>query len=149
MQERRTRVAELRGLLERNAVSLGFNEEDLRDVNDWFVRHVERCERNPDRLENLWYSVIHDLSVFVGELIISRHPNLHWEFFAGRKVDISYQHPVIMGFDNISKVRMEMNISVALVTFTNRVVRQLPVPQDYFVSFVDQAEKLLQIGEKN
>ena len=54
-----------------------------------------------------------------------------------------------MGFDNISKVRMEMNISVALVTFANRLVRQLSVPQDYFVSLVDQAEKLLQIGEKH
>lgn len=149
MQEREKRLAELKGLLERNGISLGFNEKDLQSVNDWFVENVERCERNPDWLENLWYSVIHDLSVFIGEMIISRHPNLHWDFFVGKKIDISYQRPVIMGFDNIPKVRMEMNISVALVTFATRVVCQLPVPQGYFVSLVEQATKLLQIGEKH
>jgi hypothetical protein len=139
---------ELKGLLGRNGLSVEFNEKDLQNVNDWFVENVETCERNPNRLENFWYSVIHDLSVFIGEMIISRHPDLRWEFFVGRNKDISYQYPVIMGFDNIPEVKMEMNISVALVTYANRVVRQLPVPSDYFVSLVDQATKLLQIGRQ-
>lgn len=40
-------------------------------------------------------------------------------------------------------------MSVALVSFANRVVRELPVPQDYFVSLADQAAKLLRIGVKH
>ncbi|WP_153004095.1 hypothetical protein [Microbacterium testaceum] len=148
MKERNTRVTELKGLLKRNGIALDFIEGDLQNVNDWFIQNVERCERDPDKLENLWYSVIQDLSAFMGEMIIYRHPNLHWEFFTGRKIDISYQHPVIMGFDNIPKVRMEMNISAPLVTYATRVVRQLPVRPDHFVAIVDQATKLLQIGQK-
>lgn len=53
------------------------------------------------------------------------------------------------GFGRIPKVLMAMNMSVALVTFANRVVRQLSVLQEHFVSLVDQAAKLLRIGVKH
>jgi hypothetical protein len=45
-----------------------------------------------------WYSIAGDIGLFLGDLMIERHPILHWEFFTWGKSSIAYQQPVIMGF---------------------------------------------------
>ncbi len=149
MSERPARLEQLTDLLAKNGVVLSFDSDNLDITNDWFVANVESRESTINRLENIWYSIILDLTVFIGEAIISRHPELHWDLFIWGKKNASYHTPVIMGFENITKVPMDMNLSLALVVYANRVTQKLPVPRHYFVSLVDQATKLLQIVEEN
>jgi len=37
--------------------------------------------------------------MYLGDLIVKRAPGLEWRFFDKGKKDISYQHPILMGFD--------------------------------------------------
>ena len=40
--------------------------------------NVEEDPDNAGRLLSDWYSVVNDIALFLGELIIERHPQLHW-----------------------------------------------------------------------
>jgi len=37
--------------------------------------------------------------MYLGELIVKRAPGLEWRFFDKGKTNVSFHHPVIMGFD--------------------------------------------------
>jgi hypothetical protein len=37
-----------------------------------------------------WYSVVHDVALFLGDLMIARCPELRWEFFTGGKKNVAY-----------------------------------------------------------
>lgn len=146
LSERLNRVHQLKALLAQNGLTLSFDDAQLQVANEWFDANLERSEENPEKLRNIWYSVIYDFSIFIGEMIILRHPGLHWEFFVWGKQDISYHSPVIMGFDNIPKRKINMNLSASLVTHAYRITHDMPEPRDHFVSLVRGAEDLLAIG---
>lgn len=147
LRERSNRVDQLKALLAQNGLTLAFDDAQLQVANEWFDGNLERSQGNPRKLGNLWYSVIYDFSVFIGEMIISRHLDLHWECFVWGKQDISYHSPVIMGFDNIPKRKINMNLSASLITHAYRITHDMPEPRDHFVSLVRGAEDLLAIGK--
>ncbi|UOE27526.1 hypothetical protein [Agromyces soli] len=70
----------------------------MQELNDWFLAGVEPDSERPGHLPPFWFSVAHDIAVFLGELAIARHSNLSWEFFVWGKKNVAYQRPVIMGF---------------------------------------------------
>lgn len=146
--ERSNRIDQLKGLLTRNGLYLPTDEASLQVANEWFDANVERSEKNPEQLENLWYSLVHDFSVLIGEIIITRHPGLHWELFLWGKRDLSFQSPVIMGFKNLANPRVNVNLTAALVTHAHRVAHGLPEDPNYFVALVRGAGDLLAIGRK-
>lgn len=148
LSERSNRVEQLEGLLTQNGLSLPADEASLQVANEWFDANVERSEKNAEKIGNLWYSVIYDFSVFIGEMIIARHPGLHWALFLWGKKDLSYQSPVIMGFDNLANSRVNMNLAAALVTHAHRVAHSLPEDPNYFVALVRGAGDLLAIGRE-
>ena len=88
----------LRRLLKANGEDLGVEDAAIQDLNDWFHANVEAGPHQPGSLLPAWYSVVHDVAVFLGEVMIGRHPNLRWEFFTWGKTDVAYQRHVIMGF---------------------------------------------------
>ena len=69
-----------------------------RGLNDWFVARVEADPQQPGRLTPIWYSVVHDVALFLGEVMIERHPHLYWEFFTWGRKHVAFQRHVIMGF---------------------------------------------------
>lgn len=81
MQAKPARIEMLRQLLTANGVELNSTDAAVQDLNDWFYANVEPDPKNPGRLLPDWYSVVNDIALFLGEVMIERHPNLRWEFF--------------------------------------------------------------------
>jgi hypothetical protein len=96
------RLVMLERLLAANGVVLGRTDEAVQELNDWFVASVEPDpEPPPGQIDWPWLSVCHDVALFLGEVMIERHPNLRWEFFTwGGKRSVSYHRNVIMGFNS-------------------------------------------------
>lgn len=124
MQTRATRIAGLRRLLASNGVALGDDEGSVQALNDWYSSHVEPDPRRPPgHLRPPWYSVSHDIALFLGELILARHPNLRWEFVTGGRRGIDYQQHVIMGFrSEKARFRTSMNLERMAVSYGHRII---------------------------
>lgn len=86
MHAKPARIEMLRQLLTANGVELNSTDAAVQDLNDWFYANVEPDPKNRGRLLPDWYSVVNDIALFLGEVMIERHPNLRWEFFTwGRR----------------------------------------------------------------
>ena len=89
MRAKPARIDMLRRLLKANAVRLDGTDAAIQDLNDWFYVNVEPDPRNPGRLLPDWYSVVNDIGLFLGDVLIERHPNLRWEVFTRGKKNVS------------------------------------------------------------
>jgi hypothetical protein len=97
MAARFERIEALRRLLAANGITLDTTDEGIQRLNDWFRENVTG-DRETGRLDSMWYVVVRDISLFLGEVMIARWPTLHWEFFTHGKRDICYQRHVIAGY---------------------------------------------------
>lgn len=110
-------------LLGRYGVELASSNEAIQDLNDWFYENVEADPGNPGRMLPIWYSVVHDISLFLGDAMIERHPNLRWEFFTWGKKNVHYQREVIMGFATEDpKFHTSRNLIEAVAMYGHRIV---------------------------
>ena len=99
MAAKAERIEMLRRLLEANGVVLDSSDEGIQALNDWFRRELEPDERAPTEPRPLWFSVISDIGLFLGDVLVERFPGLEWRIFDKGKKDVAYQRHVIMGFD--------------------------------------------------
>lgn len=111
MSTRHARTESLRRLVASTGVDLGRTGADVQALNDWFASHVEADSETPGALSTLWQSVTYDIALHLGDVMIERHPNLHWEFFIWGKRAVPYQRPVIMGMST-EDPKMHTNIDV-------------------------------------
>jgi Family of unknown function (DUF6278) len=93
------RIETLKQLLAANGIELDDSDESVQALNDWFRRELEPSPNDPGEPRPLWFGVAHDIGMYLGDLIIERAPGLEWRFFDKDKKEMSYQHPVLMGFD--------------------------------------------------
>lgn len=123
METKPARLELLRRLLKANGVDLGNSDAAIQDLNDWFFAHVEADPEQPGRLQPDWYSVVHDVALFLGDVLIERHPNLHWEFFTWGKTNVAFQRHVIMGFSTEDpKLHTNINIDRMVATYAHQIV---------------------------
>ena len=114
MEQGPVREDNLRRLLAANGVELGDSDEAVQALNDWFVANVEPHPELSWRLRPIWYSVVNDVALFLGDVMIERHPSLRWEFFTWGRTDASYQRHVLMGFGGPNhKDNVDVDIRVA------------------------------------
>ena len=116
------RIEMLRGLLKSNGVELASSADGIQNLNDWFRHNVEHDPARADGLLPEWYSVSFDIGLFLGEVLIGRHPNLHWEFFTWGKKNVSYQRPVIMGFSSVQNPRYNIDFWSQIETYGQSIV---------------------------
>lgn len=98
LEARPGRIEGLGVLLGANGIDLGTDDASVQALNDWFFDHVEADPDVPGTLGDPWYSVAFDIAMYLGDVMVERHPNLRWEFFIWGKRNVAYQSPVIMGF---------------------------------------------------
>jgi len=123
METKGARIEILRRLLKANGIELGTEDAAIQDLNDWFFANVEPDLEQPGRLAPAWYSVVHDVAVFLGEVMIERHPNLHWEFFTWGKTNVAYQKHVIMGFGTEDpKFHTNIDIDRMVATYAHQII---------------------------
>ena len=122
MEAKPARIGMLRQLLKANGVELSSTDEGIQDLNDWFWANVEADPKTPGRLLPDWYSVVNDIGLFLGDVMIERCPGLRWEFFTSGKKSASYQRHVIMGFSGVSHPKYNINVDTAVAGYGHRII---------------------------
>jgi hypothetical protein len=123
METKSARLEILSRLVKANGVELTNADSSVQDLNDWFFANVEADPEQPGRLLPIWYSVCHDVALFLGELMIERHPNLHWEFFTWGKTNVAFQRHVIMGMSTEDpKFHTNIDIDRMVATYAHQII---------------------------
>ena len=123
METKPARLEMLSRLLKANGVEPGNSDAVVQDLNDWFFAHVEADPEHPGWLLPDWYSVVHDVALFLGDLMIERHLNLRWEFFTWGKTNVAFQRHVIMGFSTEDpKFHTNINIDRMVATYAHEII---------------------------
>ncbi|MBB2974956.1 hypothetical protein FHX49_000497 [Microbacterium endophyticum] len=139
MRARSDRRAALAGLVEANSFDLKSDDESIQRLNDWYRTNVEPSPDTPDRLRNLWYAVVNDIALWLGDVIIERAPSLRWVMYTEGKRNISYQRHVLMGFRNVENPRFNVDVDLLVASYGHRVIKGLPVDDEEFVAVVHMA----------
>jgi hypothetical protein len=92
------RIEMVKRLVAANGIDLDGSDEAVQALNEWFRIELEPTARDPGEPGRLWSGVAYDIGLYLGDLMIERAPGLEWRFFDKGKRELSYQHPVIMGF---------------------------------------------------
>ncbi len=121
MAAKPARIEQLRQLLKANGVELSDTDDGLLRLDEWFLANVRPDPDFPGVLLPEWYSVAIDLVLFLGEVMMSRRPDLYWEFYIWGKRNVSYQEPVIMGLST-STPKLNMNLGGMVAAYGHRIV---------------------------
>lgn len=99
MSQKDQRVALLADLVAHDGVTLDWSDESVQALNGWFADHAEEDEERRGFIAGRWVSVAIDIALYLGEILITRHPHLRWEFYTwGGKRAHGFHQAVIMGF---------------------------------------------------
>ena len=139
MDAKDDRLAELGGLLRLNGIELTSSDDGLQDLNDWFRAEVEG-DPSTGRLRPIWYAVVNDISLLLGDAMIQRSLNLRWVFYDTGAKDLSYQRHVIMGFSKVANPRYSVDIDLLLATYGHRIVSGQDVEDNAFATWVKSAQ---------
>lgn len=134
---KQVRIEALGQLLRLNGVRLGKDDGSLQEINAWVDANAELEPDNDDRLRSIWYAVTNDVALFLGEIIIERFPNLHWELFVRGARDVSYHRPVLMGFTKAQNPKYNIDIAQAVAVHLVRVANGLEADEHFFVQLVN------------
>lgn len=112
MAAKEARTGALRALVADNGFELDGSDAGVQQLNDWFRAHVEPNPTDPARLRSMWYSVVNDLALYLGDIIIERVPNIHWTFFDKGSKDVAFQRHVLMGFTRVKNLKYNVDIDL-------------------------------------
>lgn len=136
------RIEMLRRLTATNGVDLGTDDESIQRLNDWFRANVGEDAQQPGRLQPEWYSVVNDIALFFGAVLMERHPQLHWEFFTWGKRHVSYQRHTIMGFTRPSFPKEDLDIDMLLAQYAHRIIAGQEDKHDAFLRWLAGAAEI-------
>ncbi|MFF1820703.1 hypothetical protein ACFVWG_25580 [Kribbella sp. NPDC058245] len=137
MAAKSERIDELRRLLENNGVELSSSSAGLQALNDWFRSEVEG-DPAVSRLRPIWYAVVNDIGLFLGDVMIEQNPHLKWVMFDKGKRDLAYQRHVIMGFKGVANPKYNVDPDLLVGMYGHRIIAGQG-ETDAFVSWIDGA----------
>ena len=140
MRAKGGRIDALSELLRANGLELECNNAAIQALNTWLTAHVEGDPASPGRLKPMWYSVVNDIALFLGECIIARNRNLRWVLFESGRKDAAFQRHVIMGFAKVPNPKYNLDIDMVIASYAQAFVSGHQVEHDLFVRILDSVE---------
>ncbi|MFF1820697.1 hypothetical protein ACFVWG_25550 [Kribbella sp. NPDC058245] len=134
MAAKSERIDELRRLLANNGVELSSSAPGLQALNDWFRSEVEG-DPAVSRLRPIWYAVVNDIGLFLGDALIERNPHLKWVMFDKGKRDLAYQRHVIMGFTEVANPKYNVDPDLLVGMYGHRIIAGQGIETDAFVTW--------------
>jgi len=134
MEEKEERKAKLARLV---GFRLTSTDNGIRRLERWFMGHVEGDVEHAQRLRPIWYSVITDAAVFLGDVMIDRRNELYWQLYTSDKRSVHYHWPAIMGFSDPEDA---ITPQQSLAVLGHRAVAALPIRKDLFLDLIHYRE---------
>lgn len=142
LDERARRIQQLRWLVSRSGIELPEPRDamdgHLQALSRWFFQNLERDRSAPTRLASAWYSIVSDIGLYVGEVILARGEDLEWRMFTGDRRSDSYQELVIMNFPVANK-RYYVNPGFVVADWASAHLSGSFVPDEPIVEMVRHA----------
>ena len=130
MANRQFRIEALERLARRNGVPLGDSAEAMDAFGRWLYANVEPDLDRPARLKSVWYGVVFDAGLYLGDLIIRLNPLRSWELKGGGKTNVAFQKSVIAGFPNDPKYSVDPDryvVGLAHRSVSGRLLEDSPI----------------------
>lgn len=140
MAARPERRQQLSSLLAGDDVDLDSSDEGLRRLAEWFGKNIEADPADPERLRNLWYAVVNDVALFLGDTAVSRAPTLRWGLFLAGKRDVAFQKHVVVGFTKVANPKYNLDIDRLVAMHGHRLISGAEPDPEFFVSVVRSAQ---------
>lgn len=133
------RIAMLLRLAALNGADVDNSDAGIQRLNDWFRSGVQEDPADPGWLLPDWYSVVNDAGVFLGDVMIERHPTLRWQFYTWGKTNMYYQKHIIMGEIRSGHPKLGIDVDRVVAAYGHRVIGGMDVDTDAFVRMVRRA----------
>jgi hypothetical protein len=120
LQQREERIKQLVQFAREDGWKIKFDRSSLEDLHAWFYKQVADTRGTGDRPPGFVYSLCKDIGIFLGELIIANTSCLDWKLFVWGKKEMSYQRPVLMGF-NVPNPKYYIDPDYVLSQYAHRI----------------------------
>ena len=138
------RLREITELVGIDGVELDFSEESLIKLHDWFFGIVaeERMLGNLTPSPEL-YSVCNDIGIYLSEFLIkAAKNNIKWLFFNKDVSGVSFQRPVISGF-NVKNKNYCIDFDYLLCQYSFRILKTGSKDSSLFSAMIHKAITLI------
>lgn len=135
MAAKAERKEQVLGLLRRNGLEFAGDDRSLAALVPWIAEHAEADAQDPARLRPLWYAVVNDLGLLLGDCAIERHPHLRWEMWSGGPKDRLRHRHVITGRPGAHAAPVDFDGLLAVIAHRSLVGKA--VPSDHLVRAVE------------
>jgi hypothetical protein len=131
-----------------NGIRLSGSDDDVRAMNHWFIRHVEASAQRPNRLAPLWYAVVNDVTLYLGDQLVARTKVLRWAFEVSEGCDtapvpiigrgrVATEHPGLCIAFPVGKDReYHMRLDDLVADYALAVLADRHVDADYFLNIL-------------
>lgn len=133
------RLEQLASLVNSDGLSLDFSEESLSNLNNWFFEVVgeERELGNTSPSPEL-FSVCNDIGIYLAEAVVRVVENVRWDFFIKDKKGLSYQRPVITGF-NVKNRNYYIDFDYLICQYAFRILKSGEEENGLFLAMYKKA----------
>jgi hypothetical protein len=137
------RVSELSRLVGEMGIILDFSEDSLAPLHSWFFDLVNKEKRlgNSTPSPEL-FSVCNDIGVYLSEFVIRRGKQVKWLFYTGEKKALSYQRPVIAGF-NVKNKDYHIDFDYLICQYAFRIFTKGAKEDNLFTLMINKALTLI------
>lgn len=98
MREKGARIGRLVELASLNGYVVDESDAGVQRLNDFFVEHVTGDPSDVMIPRGRWLSVGYDISLFLGEIAVSRVPELRWDLVTKPRNVVGFQEPAVWGY---------------------------------------------------
>ena len=110
-------------VLKRYAHELGFSLDDefnaIEQLHNLLVAEVHK-DSVRDVPSTRVFSLCNDIAIFISEMLVRNGSSLQWTFYIANENDLSYQRPVITGF-NVKNNNYSVDIDYVLCQYAHRL----------------------------
>lgn len=109
--------------------------DDIHAMSAWLAETAR--ELGVDRID----AIAVDASLWLGERIIAKAPQLRWELYTGVKKSTGYQRAVLTGFTRVSDPRYYVDVAHFVASWLELCARRRAAKPDFLVTIEETTLK--------
>lgn len=132
------RLRELSDVVREGGITLNFSPQSLSDLHEWFydVAKEEHSLGNEAPSSEL-FSICNDIGIYIAEMLFKVLPNVKWDMFVADERGLSYQRPVLNGF-NVKNKEYHVDLDYLICQYAFRVLKSGKKENDLFMALYNR-----------
>ena len=137
------RLDELCELLHEGGIDLDFSESSLIKLHDYFFDFAqeERAVGNSSPSPEL-FSLCNDIGIYIAEILRKEEGRIDWDFYISNQKGLSYQRPVLVGFD-VKNKDYHIDVDYLICQYVFRILKTGKKENDLFLAILKKAKTIV------